>query len=443
MTRSTSKKRAPGSKRKVDLILVGAGELVTLAGPPGPRVGRGMAELGAIADGALAVKDGMIALVGTSEQVLSACELSPEGMMIDAAGCLVIPGLVDPHTHAVFGAFRRGELALRLTGAAYMNIHGSGGGIHRTVRETREAPVERLLEVLSANLREMLCNGTTTAEVKSGYGLTLEHEARELAAIREARVIGPMDIESTFLGAHAIPGEFEGRADAYVELICEEMLPRVVHDGLARFCDVFCEPGAFSAAQSRRVLETARSLGLRLKVHADEFCHSGGAELAADLGAISADHLLKTTEEGLRALRASGTIAVLLPAAPFALSLAGYADARRMVELGIPVALGTDFNPGPGCVSSMQIIIGLACLQMKLAPAEALVAATLNAAHAVGRGEEVGSLVPGKQADFVVMNAESHEAIPYFFGRNLVSLVVKSGQPVVRKHDGLVAQNGR
>ncbi len=414
------------------LLIEHAAELVTVAGPPGPRRGAAQAHLGIVADGAIAAGgDGRILAAGPTAEVRAAVDLAPDARVIDASGRAVLPGFVDCHTHTVFAGDRVEEFARRLEGEDYLRILAGGGGILSTVRATRAAPEEELRERARAFLLEMLRHGTTTVEIKSGYGLTVQDELKMLDVARSLGRETPLTIVGTLLGAHATPPEFEGRPDAYLDLVIREMIPRAASEELARFCDAFCERGVFTVEQSRRVLEAGRTHGLAPKLHAEQKSSFGGARLAAELRAVSADHLEHATDEDVAALAAAGTIAVLLPGAALMLMEAVQAPARRLIEAGVPVALATDFNPGTCPVLSMPLVIGLACLRRLLTPAEAVVAATINAAHAVGLGGEVGSLEPGKRADLVVLDAPSHRHIPYWFGRNLVRAVVKGGRMVV------------
>jgi imidazolonepropionase len=447
----------------VDLLIHSAAQLLTVAGP-GPKCSAAQREIGLLEDGAVAVAEGHIVALGPTAELrqrFSARET------IDATGRVVLPGFVDAHTHAVFAGERAGEFEQRLAGASYLEIMAAGGGIMATVRATRAASLEQLLAESRPRLDAMLAHGTTTAEVKTGYGLNTADELKILAAIHRLDAEHPLDLVPTFLGAHAIPGEYAGQADEYVDLIIQEMLPIVARDegrGMRRgvrgmryevrrtedassllphnssliphssplFCDVFCEEGAFTLAQSRRILEAARRLGLGLKIHADEFTALGGAALAAELGATSADHLAATPEEDLRRLAAAGVIAVLLPGTTFGLGQTHYADARRMIELGVPVALGSDLNPGTCWCESMPFIIALACRYLRLTPAEAIVAATRNAAYASGVGDRVGSLEVGKQADIIILALPDYRHLAYRFGRNPVQTVIKTGEVVVR-----------
>ncbi|MGD0029157.1 MAG: imidazolonepropionase [Candidatus Bathyarchaeia archaeon] len=422
-----------GSRETVDLLIVNADELVTLAGDnQRPRVGKQMRELGIIRDGSLAVKDGRIVAVGKTHDITK--KFRSENVL-SANGKTVLPGFIDAHTHLIFAGSREDEFQMRVEGASYMEILNAGGGILRTVRETRKASVDRLAAEGLAKLDAMLEHGTTTVEAKSGYGLTTKDELKILDAIRRTNQLHTVDVVPTFLGAHAVPPEYKGNTHGYVNLIIEEMLPRVTEKALAEFCDVFCERNVFSLEQSRKILSAAKSYGLKSKVHADEMSMLGGAGLAADIEAISAEHLIFSSEENLKAMAAKNVVAVLLPAAALSLMMGKYADARFMIECGVPVALGTDFNPN--CLTeSMQLVIALGCYIMRLTPSEAVTAATINAAHAIGKANEVGSLEVGKKADAVILNAANHKFLGYHFGTNLVDKVVKNGRIAVDKEIG-------
>ncbi|MBC8450021.1 MAG: imidazolonepropionase [Chloroflexi bacterium] len=411
----------------VDLFIHSAAQLLTLASD-GPRRGVDMGELGIIEDGAVAVKDGLVALVGPTSEVRGQVMAAEE---VDASGKVVMPGFVDPHTHLVFAGDRAGEFEQRVKGATYLEIMAAGGGIMSTVRTTRTANVEQLVDESRARLDRMLAHGATTAEVKTGYGLDTENELKMLEAIRRLDAEHPVDLVPTFLGAHAVPTEYQGRTDEYVDLVVEEMLPRaasflVTHPS-SLFCDVFCDEGAFTLEQSRRVLEAAQALGFGLKIHADEFKPLGGARLAVELGAVSADHLVCTPDEEIELLAGSNTVAVALPGTPFGLGHHEYTPARRIIDSGGALALATDLNPGTCWCESMQLIIALACRFMKMTPAEAIAAATINAAHAVGLGHQVGSLEVGKKADVIVLDIPDYRHLPYRFGVNLVDRVIKGG----------------
>jgi imidazolonepropionase len=411
----------------VDFLLVHAGELHTLEGPAGPRRGRALRELGTIRDGALAARQGRIVWVGPTDGARR-LHLAPDAVELDAGGRCVIPGFVDPHTHLVWAGSRADEWEMRLGGATYEEIAARGGGILSTVRATRAATEAELLRLARARLDGMLRHGTTTAEAKSGYCLELEGELRMLRVVRELDRTHPVDLVPTFLGAHATPPEFD--PDGYVEFVCQGMIPAVAGERLAAFCDVFCDRGAFTPEQADRVLKAGKAWGLAPKIHADEFSDQGGAELAVRMGAASADHLLRVSEAGIASLAGSDTVAVLLPGTALFLGLP-FAPARRMIEAGVAVALGTDFNPGTSPTFSMPAVCALACSGMRMHPAEALTAATLNAAHAIGRAHEVGSLEVGKQADLVVLEADDYRDLMMAFGTNLVACVVKAGRVVI------------
>jgi imidazolonepropionase len=408
-----------------DLLVVRA-TLATFAGP-GPRVGADMSEPGLIADGAVAIRQGRILEVGPTATLAKAHKSAKK---VDAAGRLVTPGLVDAHTHLVYAGSREDEFEMRIRGASYMDIAKAGGGILSTVDRTRAASKAELVRQAGDRAARMLRHGTTTAEAKSGYGLATEHEIKSLEAIAAAAKREGIDLVPTFLGAHEVPREFDGRRADYVDHLVHEMIPAVAARRLARFCDVFCEPGVFSVEESRRVLAAARAHGMEPKLHAEEFKASGGAELAAELNAASCDHLMAVTERGIRLLRGRGTVAVLLPATSFFLGGGRYAPARRFIEEGVPLALGTDCNPGSSPTFNMQLVLTLACTQLRLTPAEAFCAATINAAHAIGEGAVAGSIEPGKRADLVVWEAPNLKYVPYAFGANLAATVIKAGRVV-------------
>jgi len=417
-------------EKQADLLIENASELATSeGGSQKPVVGKQMQTLKIIKDAALVIKNGKIIAVGKTSKVKTNFKAI---QTIDARGKTVIPGFVDPHTHLVFAGSREDEFEMRLKSATYMEILQGGGGILNTVRETRRASERELIEKCEKTLNVMLEHGTTTVEVKSGYGLTLKDEVKCLHVVKNLNETHPLDLVSTFLGAHAVPPEFSDgeQADRYVDLIIDKMIPKVASRKLAEFCDVFCEKDVFTISQSKRILLRGKEYGLKPKVHADEMTQFGGAELAAEVGAVSAEHLLFASEKGLNMMAKRGVVAVLLPAAAFTLMTAKYADARKMISVGVPVALGTDFNPS--CwVENQQLIIALACRQMRMTPAEALTAATINAAHAINRARDVGSLEPGKKADVVVLNVPSHKFLGYRFGVNLVEKVIKEGKLVV------------
>jgi imidazolonepropionase len=422
--------------KAVDLIVEGAGQLLAMAGS-GPRAGKAMGLLNPISDGAVAVAEGLVVAVGTGSEVNRAYRAPRR---IDAGGRVVLPGFVDAHTHVVFAGSRHDEFEQRIAGATYLEIMAAGGGIMRTVRATRACSAAQLVEEARPRLARMLAHGTTTAEAKTGYGLTTEDELKSLRVMDQLNGDQPLELVPTFLGAHAVPEEYAGNAEAYVDVLIGEMLPAVRdlarsrHVGEAPmlpFCDVFCDEGAFNLEQTRRILEAAKGAGMKLKVHADEFAHLGAAQLAADLRAISADHLLRTSIEEVRAMSEAGVIGVLLPGTPFGLGLREYADARSMIDAGFPVALGSDLNPGTCYCESMPFVMALACRFMRMTPAEAVVASTVNAAHAVGRDKDLGRLQPGFSADLLVLDVDDYRHLPYRFGTNLVRTVVKRGEVVV------------
>ncbi len=409
----------------VDLIVHRAGELVTLRGDRGARTGPAMSETASIPDGAVAIRKGRIVDVGTTPAILKQYRAKKK---LDARGRLVTPGLIDAHTHLVFAGSREDEFEMRIRGASYMDIAKAGGGILSTVARTRAASRDALVKDARVRLAAMLRHGTTTAEVKSGYGLSTEHELKCLHAVADLARTQPVDLVPTFMGAHEVPPEFAGRRGAYVDYLVNDTIPAVAAKKLARFCDVFCEVGVFSVEESRRILAAARDAGMAPKLHAEEFKASGGAELAVELGAASCDHLMAVTDRGIRMLKGQATVAVLLPATSFFLGAGRYAPARRMIDEGVPVALGSDFNPGSSMTFNMQLVMTLACTQLRMTPAEALCAATVNAAHAIGAGEHVGSLAAGMIADLVVWDAPNLKYLPYAFGANLAAAVVKAGR---------------
>ncbi|QWU13874.1 imidazolonepropionase [Paenibacillus sophorae] len=410
-----------------------ASQLICMDGGLGPRTGRGMSMLGITANGSVVIEDGIIVFSGSdalAEHYLSTRQDEIE--IIDARGKVVTPGLIDPHTHAVFAGSRENELELRLQGAKYIDILKQGGGILNTARSTKEASEEELVRQSKVRLDRFLLHGVTTIEAKSGYGLTVTDELKQLRAARALNCSHPIDVISTFMGAHAVPEEYNNNPEGYVDLVINEMLPAVAEHELAEFCDVFCEQGIFSIAQSRRILDAAGRLGFKLKIHADEIAENfGGAELAAELGAVSAEHLLKASEEGIQALAKSGTIAVLLPGTALFL-MEQAAAARKMIAAGVAVALSTDCNPGSSPTVSMPLIMNAACLTMKMTPAEVLTASTINAAYAIGRENEIGSIEIGKQGDLVLFDADNYRQLQYYYGMNLVHTVIKKGQVVVK-----------
>ena len=415
----------------VDLLIYNIGALVTMQGVPGARSGAAMSDVGLVTSGAIAVRDGKIDAAGAEADVRVQIEGREICTMMDAGGRLVTPGLVEPHTHLVHGGSREHELARKLQGATYLEILASGGGILSTVAATRAASEDELYEKARKSLDTMLLYGATTVEAKSGYGLTLSDELKQLHVAKRLNDMHPVDVVSTFMGAHAVPPEYKHNPDAYVDVVIHEMLPEVKRQGLAEFCDVFCEHGVFTVTQSARILQAAKDLGFGLKIHADEIEPMGGAELAGQLGCISAEHLLAASDAGFAAMREAGTIGVCLPATSFNLRVKNHARARTMIEFGVPVALSTDYNPGSSPTESLQLVMTLACLNLSMTPEEVITAMTVNAAYAVGRGADIGSLDVGKAADFVIYDAPNLAYLPYHFGINHVDTVVKNGRIVV------------
>ena len=411
------------------LLVVNASQLVTLVGPSRPRTGAELRELGIIPDGAMLVRDGRIAAVGTRREI----EPQAEGAeVVDVGGSLVTPGFVDAHTHLVFAGNRADEFERRCAGTTYQEIAAQGGGIRSTVRKTRAASEDELLEAAGRHAGWFLRGGTTTIEAKSGYGLTVEDELKILRVVRRIGEATPLRTVPTFLGAHEIPEEYAGHPDDYAALVVDEMLPRVADEKLAEFCDIFCEAKVFNLDQARRVLTAAKWHGLGLRMHADQFTSFGASDLAAELGAKTCDHLEQTQPSSVAALKISGVQPVLLPGSVYAIGSHKYPSAREMIGAGLAVVLATDFNPGSSPTASMRIVMSLACTQMKMTPAEALTAATINAAYSLNRGSQIGSLESGKSADFVVHDAEDYRELPYFFGDHQATMVFARGSNALR-----------
>ena len=383
-----------------------------------------------IPNGVVASRNGRIVFVGPEAAFDAAVQATPDAVFVDGGGGTVLPGFVDPHTHLVFAGDRREELRRRLAGATYAEIAAAGGGILSTVRATREASEDALVESARTRLAEMLQCGTTTAEAKSGYGLETATELKMLRAIRRLGEEQPIDLAATFLGAHEIPLEYRDRRVAYIDLVTREMIPAVVADRLAEWCDVFCEAGVYTPEESRVILDAASKAGLRLRIHADELAASGGSDVAAEVGARSADHLLFVQPESAERMARAGVVATLLPAAAFYLKLGRFAPARMLIERGVAVALATDLNPGGGFTPSMPFVVTLACFAMGMTLEEALVAATLNAAYAIGRDADVGSLEPGKLMDAVIVDGEAVDLIRV--GAPAIAAVIKKGRVVAR-----------
>jgi imidazolonepropionase len=387
-----------------------------------------MRELQIVADGATLVRDGLIASVGVRSEIEPRATADTE--VVDAGGRVVMPGFVDAHTHLIFAGNRADEFEMRCAGMTYQQIAERGGGIRSTVRRTRAATEEELVAVGQKHARWFLEGGTTTVEAKSGYGLTVDDELKLLRAVHRVVETTPLRCVPTFLGAHEIPDEYKSQPDRYVDLIVNDMLPRVAAEKLAEFCDVFCEAKVFSVAQAERVLTAAKRYGLGLRVHADQFTSSGAVELAARLGAKTVDHLEQTTAESIAVMKKAGVQPVLLPGSVYAIGSQKYAPARTMIEAGLPVVIATDFNPGSSPTTSMTMILSLACTQMKMTPAEAVTAATINAAYSLNRGHEIGSLESGKIADFVIHDAKDYRELAYFFGSHRPHAVFTAGARV-------------
>lgn len=424
-----------------NLIVKNAAELVTCTGRSARR-GTAMADIGVIADGAVVIEAGTITRVGPTGPILD--ELRAAGAdlstyeVLDAAGKAVLPGFVDSHTHLVFAGDRSEEYGWRLQGVSYMDILQRGGGILTTVRATRAASCEELVALGQRRLDSMLAFGVTTVEGKSGYGLDRATEIRQLEAMGDLDRTHPVDVVPTFMGAHAVPPEYKGRADAFIDFLIKDVLPEVAGRGLAEFCDVFCEQGVFSIEQSRRLLTAAARAGLKPKLHADEIVPLGGAELAAEVGAVSADHLLHASDEGIRRMADAGVVATLLPATAFSLR-EPYARGRAMIDAGGAVALATDFNPGSCFSESIPLVAALAAIHLQLSAEEIVTGLTLNGAAALGRADRIGSIEPGKQGDLVVLEHPSYRFIPYHLGVSTVETVVKRGTVVFDKlsHGGI------
>ncbi|MGH9869837.1 MAG: imidazolonepropionase [Candidatus Polarisedimenticolia bacterium] len=416
---------------RADLVIVDAAQLLTLKGPA-PRLRADLRDLAVIEGGCLAAHSGRIVFAGKRGEFEAEVVLEDGADVLDAMGRVVMPGFVDAHTHLPFAGSRELEFARRMSGATYQEIAAEGGGINATVRATRAASDEELLDIMLQRMDRMLLEGITTCEAKSGYGLTVDHELRLLRLALEAGARHPIDVVTTLLGAHTVPPEYAGRRDAYVKLVVEEMIPRAAGEKLAAYCDVFCESGVFSVEEARRILTAGRAAGLTPRVHADQLTPGGGAELAAEVGAASADHLDHVSDEGLARMAGAGVAAILLPGASFCMRQERWAPARRMVDAGVAVAVASDLNPGTCNTMSMSLMIALACLSMDLAVEEAVAATTLNAAVTIGRSGTIGSLEPGKRADVLVLDAPSYLHLAYRPGINLLHTVVKDGRVVAR-----------
>jgi imidazolonepropionase len=414
-----------------DLAVVNCRQLVTLAGPRRPRTGAEMRDLGIIAGGAMRVRDGRIAAIGPLAEIRRS--LAEDTEIVDAGGGIMLPGFVDAHTHLVFAGTRALEFERRAEGASYQDIAAEGGGIRSTVRQTREAGESALVAAGRRYADWFLRGGTTTIEAKSGYGLSLEDESKILRAVRQVAADRRLRITPTFLGAHEVPDEFHGRTREYVDCVINEMLPRIAEEHLADYCDVFCEPNIFHQHHATAILRAAKTLGFGLRVHADQFSADYGSKVACDVGAVTADHLERTTPGGFELLKAAGVTPVLLPASVYTLGSTLYPDARQVIDLGLPLVLATDFNPGSSPTTSMTMVLSLASTHMKLTPAESITAATINAAYSLDRGHEIGSLEPGKLGDFVIHECTDYRELSYFFGRETAQSVYLGGECVYRR----------
>jgi imidazolonepropionase len=412
------------------VALLRASQLVTLAGPKRPRIGGEMSDLGIIRDGGVLIRDGKIDIVGSSDKI----EKNARGAVraglavVDVGGRVVLPGFIDAHTHLVFVGNRLDDFERRARGETYEQIAKAGGGIWSTVEKTRAANEADLFRQAEKHANWFLKCGTTTVEAKSGYGLTVEDELKILRVMRQLTQETPLEIVPTFLGAHAIPRD--APPNEYVDLVINKMLPRVASEKLAEFCDVFCERGYFDIEQSRKILAAAKKLGLKLRMHVDQLSNFGGAKLAAELKATTADHLEKADERGIAALKSAGVQPVLLPGSVYALGSTSYPKAREMIGAGLPVVIATDFNPGSSPTASMPMILSLACTQMKMSAAEAITASTINAAYSLDRGEKIGSLEPGKLANFCIFDCEDYRELAYWFGFPQVDGVYVRGKRV-------------
>jgi imidazolonepropionase len=413
-----------------DLVVAGCRELVTCAGPL-PRRGPALRQIGVVENGWLASSNGIVVFAGTEEEFRSRIEPKPGAVTVDAAGFVALPGFVDAHTHLPFAGDRAREFGLRVQGWTYQQLAERGMGILTTVKATRAASLDDLVALCLRRLDRMLLSGTTTVEAKSGYGLNLEDEVKQLEALRDLAALHPVDVVPTFMGAHEVPPEYRDRREDYVRLLVDSVIPEVARRGLAEFFDVFSEPGVFSIEETRRLVEAAKAAGFRIKIHADEFVSQGGAELAAEVGAVSAEHLIAVSEAGIDRLGAGPTAAILLPGVPFFLMMARRAPARRLVEAGAIVALASDFNPGSSHLNSMPFVLQLGVFTLGLTVEEAIMACTGNAAYAIGRHGSVGSLEAGKKMDVILCDVPDHVSLAYEAGRNPVRTVIKNGKVVV------------
>ncbi|MGZ5488084.1 MAG: imidazolonepropionase [Candidatus Aminicenantales bacterium] len=416
--------------RSADLVVAGCRELVTCAGPL-PRRGKDLRQIGSVENGWVASSKGVIVFAGSEDAFRAEVSPEPDAVTVDAQGMVVLPGFVDAHTHLPFAGDRAREFGLRIQGWTYQQLAERGMGIRTTVQATRAASLDDLVGLSIKRLDRMLLTGTTTAEAKSGYGLNLEDEVKQLEALRDAAALHPVDIVPTFMGAHDIPPEYRDRREGYVRLLIDALIPEVRQRGLAEFFDVFCEPSAFSLEETRTLVAAAKAAGFKVKIHADEFVSQGGTELAAEVGAVSAEHLIAISDEGISRLAASDTAAILLPGVSYFLMMDKHAPARRLIDAGAAVALASDFNPGSSHISSIPFILQLGVFTLGMTVEEALNACTGNAAYAIGRHGTVGSLEPGKKMDLLLCDVPDHVSLAYEAGRNPVRTVIKNGQVVV------------
>ncbi|MFF2178975.1 imidazolonepropionase [Lysinibacillus sp. NPDC058147] len=422
------------------ILIKNANEVITLkSAVQGPRTKEQMRDIAVVENGSVLMEGNSIIAVGSIAQLEADFpDLVKVAEVIDASDKIVMPGLVDCHTHLVHGGTREQEFNMRLNGATYMEIMNAGGGIHATTNRTRETSFGDLYGKTMSHLDVFLKHGVTTVEAKSGYGLDWETEKKQLEVAKELQATHDIDVVSTFMGAHAVPRDYKGREDEFVDVVIHDMLPKVAELNLAEFNDVFCEKGVFTPEQSRRILEAGKALGLTPKIHADEIEPYKGAELAAEVGAISAEHLLVASDEGIQKMAEAGTIAVLLPGTAFFLR-APFARGRLMIDEGVPVAISTDFNPGSSPTMSLPFIMNLACMHMGMTLEEVLTATTINAACALNRGHQIGSLEAGKQADVIILDVANYKQLQYFYGMNHTNTVIKNGQVVVQ--DGILLKN--
>lgn len=415
---------------EIDLLIKNATQLITLSSSVKDPSG-----LGIIPNGAVAIKGEKIFWIGTTDQLPKELSLRKEGKEVDAQGKVVLPGLIDSHTHLVFAGSRENEFEMRIQGLSYLEIAEKGGGILSTVQATRKASFEELFLLGKKRLNRWLSMGVTTLEAKSGYGLSYEDELKILNVTKALQKEHPVEIVSTFLGAHTIPVEYKQRREEYLHLLIDELIPEVAREGLAEFCDVFCEEKAFSLEESRKILEAGKRYGLKPKIHADQLTPGGGAELAAEIGAFSADHLEYISPQGILLLAEKGVVAGLLPGCSFFLSMKRFPPAREMIEKGVRVALATDFNPGSSMTESLPLIMTMGCLLYRMTPSEVIRAVTLNAAKSIDREEKIGTLDPGKQADMVILDIPNYKYLPYHFGVNHTQYVIKKGEIVYHRRE--------